>query len=110
MRVLCATLLLLCLILLLGFWTSHKIESLCNKMLSFCQSDNPSQLFTFWNQNKIWFSFTVNRELLKELEIQLHIWCSCAQSNPSYIGAKQNFTQILTNIRDAYGISFLLAL
>ena len=110
MRILCIVLALLCLILLFSFWASRKVETLCTKMQSLCQTGSSLQALTFWERNKKYFSLAVNRSLLKELEIRLYVWQSSKDNSSIAIEAKQSCERILENIKEAYGICFVCAL
>lgn len=110
MRTLCAVLLLFGFVILFAFWTSYQIQSFCDRLLYHCHTNARSRLLSTWNDKKIWFSLAVDRELLKELEIALHVWKSCKTDSPRFDDAKQRCEQILKNIKSAYGICFACAL
>lgn len=110
MRILYIIFPLLCLIILFAFWTSYQIQNLCDELLVHCHNNVPSDLLSAWDDKKVWFAFVVNRELLKELEVTLHVWESCTVNSPQFLDAKQRCEQHLTNIKSAYGICFACAL
>ena len=109
MRTLCAVLLLFCLVILFVFWVSYQIQNLCTELLVYCDDSAPCELLDAWNDKKAWFSFAVNRGLLKELEVNLHVWQSCPKESQQFQDAKQRCRQLLTNIQSAYGIYFACA-